>query len=243
MIDPSETPESAPQAPKHWADNFVAFDTETTGFSNKARVIEVAVVRFEHGKPTQTYATLINPGDDLDWQSSETIGALKINNLSREQLEGQPPFEDIFAQLMLQFAAAPVWVAHNKSFDLRMLRQEREFITAKYQREYSVMVPKPKAVLDTMLIDVGLDARPTSSRKLEQVASRWLIRNEDEQNLHRAQADTELCGRVLLAMLKCPELSNLSLAQVIEFHKEADKAWSGMRAQAYAQAKNRNRRS
>ena len=236
--EPTDQPAQETKLYKHWADSFVAFDTETTGFSPAARVIEVSVLRFECGQLKTAFNTLLDPGEAVNWTSPETLGALKVNRITREQLIGQPRFEDVFATLMMQFAASPVWVAHNKAYDLRMLKNEREIITRKYNQEYSVMVPKPKAVLDTMLLDVFLDTRPLVSRKLEEVASRWIIKTAAVQQTHRAQEDAEDCGRTLLAMLEQrPELAQMPLRQVIEAHKKAEQAWANMRAQVYARTK------
>ena len=46
---------------------FAVVDVETTGFSPRLhdRVVEVAVVRLEHGQPVEEYTTLVNPGRDV----------------------------------------------------------------------------------------------------------------------------------------------------------------------------------
>ncbi len=61
-----------------WADSFVALDTETTGLDSKARIVEIALVTFEGGKPVQTWSKLLRP-KGCDIYGPECAKAFAVN--------------------------------------------------------------------------------------------------------------------------------------------------------------------
>jgi DNA polymerase-3 subunit epsilon len=176
-----------------WSDRFVAFDTETTGVGETAQIVEIAVVLFDCGNIVDLYEQRCNPVG-VDWDDPRVIEALGVNHLRREDLEACPPFSDVFEDICGKLNAAPVWVAHNADFDLRMLRQERMRLADPYAAR--LRVPLPVAVLDTLLLDFAL-VHGFLKRRLDVVGPRWKV---DNTAPHRARGDAMVCGEVLRRM-------------------------------------------
>ncbi|MCY4176521.1 MAG: exonuclease domain-containing protein [Acidimicrobiaceae bacterium] len=96
---------------------FAVIDTETTGFSKQDRVVEIACVTVSDGEVVDEYESLLQPDRDP--------GPVHIHGLTATMLESAPAFETIAPDIAARIDGA-VLVAHNASFDLRMLRQEVE---------------------------------------------------------------------------------------------------------------------
>lgn len=168
---------------KSWA----VFDTETTGMGRDARIIELGIVTFEGGRIVQRWSSLFNP-PGTDWEHPDVVKALAVNGITREQLQDAPTFEAKLPELLVQFDAS-VWVAHNISFDSRMLLQEFNRCNAKYRApEFRVCT-----------LDLARKYHPAPGNKLAEVASRFDV---TLNGAHRAVADAEACGYILAAMVR-----------------------------------------
>ena len=96
-------------------ERFAVIDTETTGFGKKDRVIEIAVVLVEGMEIVQEWETLINPERDISNSS--------IHGITPEIVSLAPTFAEISSELS-RIIDGTFIVAHNLSFDQRMLEQE-----------------------------------------------------------------------------------------------------------------------
>lgn len=175
-----------------WHQSYISFDTETTGVGKDARIAEIAIIRFEGLEPVETWDTLLNPGD-IDWESPGVTKALEVNHLTKEQLADAPSFKDTVDTIIKKLGIAPVLVAHNAEFDLRMLAQEE----ARLGLGAEARSAKSNLVLDTMLLDYSL-VTGYLKRRLDVVCPRWGI---ELGNGHRARIDALACGRVLAKMV------------------------------------------
>ena len=95
----------------------VALDTETTGTSNEDKIVEIACVEVIDGVIGSSWQTLINPKREI------SAGAVAVHGLTNEFLEGQPTFDEVVDDLNL-FIGESTILAHNISFDMRMLNNE-----------------------------------------------------------------------------------------------------------------------
>jgi DNA polymerase-3 subunit epsilon len=96
----------------------VFVDIETNGLNHiRGRVIEVGVLRVEHGQVVSTYNTLINPETNLP-QFITTLTGISANDFATA-----PNFADISADLHDVLDGA-IFVAHNVRFDYSFLKQE-----------------------------------------------------------------------------------------------------------------------
>jgi DNA polymerase-3 subunit epsilon len=96
-------------------ERFAVIDTETTGFGKKDRVLEIAVVLVEGKEIVQEWETLINPERDISNSS--------IHGITPEIVSLAPTFAEISSEFS-RIIDGTFMVAHNLSFDQRMLVQE-----------------------------------------------------------------------------------------------------------------------
>ena len=99
----------------------VVIDCETTGLGKYDRVVEIAAVTLDSQtwELIDEYDTLINPERD--------VGCTDIHGVTASMVEAAPVFPEIAAALSRRLHGS-VLIAHNLSFDTRMLRQEFERI-------------------------------------------------------------------------------------------------------------------
>ena len=96
----------------------VFVDIETTGGSYRSsRVLEVAVIRYEHGEVVQEFSTLLNPHTYIP-ASITTLTGIAANDVV-----DAPTFSDIADELMEVMDGA-VFIAHNVRFDYSFLKHE-----------------------------------------------------------------------------------------------------------------------
>ena len=94
---------------------FAVIDTETTGFGKTDRLLEIAVVLVEGNEIVQEWETLINPERD--------ISNSNIHGITPEVVSLAPTFAEIDSEFS-RLIHGSIMVAHNISFDQRMLEQE-----------------------------------------------------------------------------------------------------------------------
>lgn len=92
-------------------------DVETTGLSGRDRIVEFACITVADGEVVDEYETLIQPNRDP--------GPVHIHGITPDMLQTAPVFEDVAADIAGRLDGA-VLVAHNISFDIRMLCQEAQ---------------------------------------------------------------------------------------------------------------------
>lgn len=200
-----------------WAENFVAWDTETTGFGPTARILEIAAVRFVGGEVVDEWSALFFP-EGVDWQSEKVQGALKVNHLTYAELrEKGRPFADVLPEMRERFRASPVWVAHNASFDEDMLGNELRRIWPKGGADF----PRPELSVCTMRLAKYLTP-DEPAHKLANVAQRFRVEQVDA---HRATVDAEVCGKALVQMY----MESLVPHHTEEFRAVLDKAEAAYR--------------
>src|SRR6187402_2673455 len=104
----------------HTLRSFVAVDTETTGLDfEHDRLIELAAVRFEDGKPVANFEALVAPGKALS-----PVSRL-ITGLTAEELEAAPPAAETLRAFLAFVGDLPL-VAHNAEFDAHFVRRTLE---------------------------------------------------------------------------------------------------------------------
>ena len=96
----------------------VFVDIETNGLNHiRGRVIEVAAIRVENGKVTETFRSLIDPETELPYYITNLTG------ITTNDLKGAPTFDQIAEDLKSVLKDA-IFVAHNVRFDYSFLKQE-----------------------------------------------------------------------------------------------------------------------
>ncbi|MEO5950493.1 MAG: exonuclease domain-containing protein [Candidatus Saccharimonadales bacterium] len=96
----------------------VFVDIETTGGSYRnSRVLEVAAIRFENGKITKEYSTLINPESYIPAAITHLTGIHEVD------IVDAPVFADIADELS-DILSGAIFIAHNVRFDYSFLKHE-----------------------------------------------------------------------------------------------------------------------
>lgn len=164
---------------------FIAFDTETTGFSPyKDRIIELGAVLFINNKETAYFNSLVK----TDVKNS--YHAYKANKISEEMLESAPLEIDIYPKLV-EFLEEVlkgniILVVHNAIFDMRFLKNTLERLGYIGHIRY----------LDTVKAS---HIFPTIDHCQSTIAEYLGIVNKNE---HRAYTDALTCGKILNKVLE-----------------------------------------
>lgn len=161
----------------------VVLDTETTGFPKQewSRVIELAAVLLDRdGKEVSSWSSLIKP-DVLDERAD---GALAVNHITREMLEGQPDTGSAAMSFLawLSSHGLPKVTAFNVGFDCSMLKK----MGLQVEWAPCVMLAAQKAM--------GVDGWP----KLSAAAEHFNVPVEGDA--HRALTDARTAARIVVAI-------------------------------------------
>jgi len=153
-------------------ERFAVIDTETTGFGKTDRLVEVAVVLVEGNEIIQEWETLINPERD--------ISNSNIHGITSEVVSLAPTFAEIDSEFS-RLIHGSIMVAHNISFDQRMLEQE-----------YS----KVKKQVD---LGMGFCTLQATKLKLEVACKEYGITNV---SAHRALTDARATALIFIKILE-----------------------------------------
>ena len=94
-------------------DNFLIFDTETTGLGEDDEIIELGIIDCSGAV---LYDGLFRPEKDVHW------AAAKVSGLTNDRLSNEPLFKDEFNKIMQVMNGRPI-IAFNEGFDERMFYQ------------------------------------------------------------------------------------------------------------------------
>lgn len=97
-------------------DDFVILDTESTGLSKTAEIVELAVIN-ANGKVL--YESTFYPKVEVDTMAS------KVNGFTRKNLEGSPLFKDEWEKIEKAIDGRSI-LCHNTPFDKRLIKQTCE---------------------------------------------------------------------------------------------------------------------
>ena len=97
--------------------DFVALDTETSGLTARAEIVEVSAIRFESFRPVSVFSTLCRPYGTI------SPAAEAVHGISQRDVRNAPRFAEILQELETYLGDLPL-VAHNAPFDLKMLASE-----------------------------------------------------------------------------------------------------------------------
>lgn len=195
----------------HWLDNVISIDTETTGLSEKAEIVEIAAVHYYQGRKVREWSTFCMPvlakKDDPD-----VVRALEVNKIEWDYLvynafTFRKQVDRIYEEL-----SDVVWVAHNMEFDLRMIRSE-------FKRQGRDLA-FPHVAVCTKLLDCLFNPGQ-NSYKLVDVAQRWHVPQVDA---HRALVDAQVCGQVFVNMIAAGRLPP-TMEEGTRLLQEGERAW------------------
>lgn len=97
--------------------NFVALDTETSGMTARAEIVEVSAIRFERFRPVAVFTSLCKPYGKI------SPDAAAVHGITDRDVRFSPRFAEILSDLEAFLGDLPL-VAHNAPFDMKMLAAE-----------------------------------------------------------------------------------------------------------------------
>lgn len=163
------------------------FDVETTGLdpTKGHRIVEIAGVRIEGNTiiTEPTFSAYVNPERDIPWEAKQ------VHHIDEQTVRHAPTIMEVLPQF-LEFAKGSILVAHNATFDMGFLRNEKDFCWG--------YIELPEC-LCTMRLSQSLF--PTAFRhNLDTVAQKFGFTLPTER--HRALPDVILTAQVLLKMVQ-----------------------------------------
>ncbi|WP_312713964.1 exonuclease domain-containing protein [Corynebacterium flavescens] len=185
---------------------FAVVDVETTGFGHGDRVIEIAIIACDgNGEEVERFESLIQPDRD--------IANSNIHGITATMVEDAPQFAEISSRVARLLSGRTV-VAHNASFDARMIAQE-------FARCGVELPPAKQWTIDTMTWSRRL--LPGSPGKLSAALECLGIKNSQA---HAAMGDTEATARLFLELVRkgaeisAHPLPNLSTGSSVTTHTD-----------------------
>ena len=163
-------------------------DFETTGFDeNLDRVVEVGVVCFQHGEVTARHNFLINPEQPIP------ESAIAVHGITDAMVADAPRFWQI-AEELRQALVGHLPAAYNATFDRKFMHAE--------MRRAAILTDLPAAVDPRVtwvdpLVWVRELMADEKSKRLGDICEKLAIPLADA---HRAWADSEAAGRVLMTL-------------------------------------------
>ena len=163
---------------------FVAIDFETANYSELS-ICSVGIAVFENNQLADTYYSLIRPPKGYGWFRSDWITG--CHGISHTDVYNAPEFPAVAPEIFARLSVADVVVAHNAQFDMRVLHS-----TAVH---FNLPCPAFEYLCTCQLAKRVWPQLP--DKQLPTVAAH--IGHKFEH--HRALADAEAAGRILLAMM------------------------------------------
>ncbi|WP_255312465.1 exonuclease domain-containing protein, partial [Corynebacterium flavescens] len=161
---------------------YVVVDVETTGFGRADRILEIAIIACDAGgEEVERFESLVQPDRDIPNAS--------IHGITPTMVADAPTFAEVSSQVA-RLLSERVFVAHNASFDARMISQE-------FSRLGVELPPAQQWAIDTMVWSRRL--LPGAPGKLNQALDSLGIINA---HTHSAMGDTAATVQLFLELLR-----------------------------------------
>lgn len=161
---------------------YVVVDVETTGFGRADRILEIAIIACDAGgEEVERFESLVQPDRDIPNAS--------IHGITPTMVADAPTFAEVSSQVA-RLLSGRVFVAHNASFDARMISQE-------FSRLGVELPPAQQWAIDTMVWSRRL--LPGAPGKLNQALDSLGIINA---HAHSAMGDTAATAQLFLELLR-----------------------------------------
>lgn len=159
---------------------FVAVDLETTGLDfEKDEIIEVALVRFENGKPTDSVDYLVKPVTAALRPFIESLTGIKEADIASAE-----DFASVAGKICSFIGDLPL-VAHNAAFDSKFLKQTLAKVGVAYDDH----------VFWDSLTFSRIAYQDVANHRLETLVQALDI---ERSRAHRALPDAEACGKLFV---------------------------------------------
>lgn len=120
---------------------YAILDTETTGGQyNQEGITEIAIYKFDGHQIVDQFISLVNPEKEIQ------PFVIKLTGINNAMLRSAPKFYEV-AKRIIEITEGCIIVAHNASFDYRILRLEFGRLGYEFQRETLCTVELSKRLL------------------------------------------------------------------------------------------------
>ena len=167
----------------HPLTRLVALDTETTGFSNSDKIVEIACIEIINGEIGSSFHRYVNPIIEIPDR------AFDVHGLSEEFLNDKPKFKAV-ADDLLGFIGDSTLVIHNASYDLRMINNELKSIGYPALNNEAICTLKSAKKSMKELVE---------SKSLDSLCDYFEI-DRSKRITHGALVDTELLADLFVTM-------------------------------------------
>lgn len=107
---------------------YAVLDIETTGGKyNEERITEIAIYKFDGNQVLDSFASLINPEKKIQ------DFVVKLTGINNKMLLNAPKFYEV-AKRILEITENCILVAHNSSFDYRVIKNEYKSLGYQYNK-------------------------------------------------------------------------------------------------------------
>ena len=157
--------------------DFITIDFETAKYSRES-ACSVGLVKYQKGKPVDTFYSLIRP-PVLYIRPDFTA----IHGLTADDVKDAPAFSEIWESNILPFIGTLPLAAHNASFDMGVLKAVINWYELpSFSFNYFCTVAMSRAVWPEL-----------PSHSLPKLAAKFGI----NYNAHNALADAQVCGDII----------------------------------------------
>ncbi len=161
-------------------DEFVVFDIETTGLSNRScGITEIGAVKVKNGEVLERYGTFVNPEMPIPADVTELTG------ITDEMVKDARTIGEVLPEF-LAFVGDRLLIAHNADFDIGFIRMAAKKCGLPFENPY----------LDTLALSRHLNAE-LKTHKLDALAKYFDL---GQFNHHRAKDDAEMLAMIYFKM-------------------------------------------
>jgi DNA polymerase-3 subunit epsilon len=187
----------------------VIIDFETTGLSAATdKPVEIAAVRYQHGRFVRAYQTLLDPGGPIPAE------ATAVHSITDEMVLGKPTLMDV-AHELYDVAAAAIPCAYNAPFD-------RSFLHAAITGNDCAAFDPSISWIDVYVMVAKIDrfVRGKGGKKLGAACARWGV---EHTGAHRAWGDAQATAQLLYRLHEVGKVRDCPLRRLLE-HTDAMRA-------------------
>lgn len=188
---------------------FIALDLETTGLDyEKDEIIEVALVRFENGVPTESVDYLVKP---IEAKLRPFIESL--TGISQADVDQAEDFASVAGKIVSFIGDLPV-VAHNVTFDSKFLRQTLLKVGISFEDH---------VFWDSLTLS-RIAYQDVPNHRLDTLVQ---ILNIERSRAHRALPDADACGKLFVMAYEKISQMDAWLVDALT-HVSAGTSWEGL---------------
>lgn len=162
-------------------------DFETTGLKDNYAV-SLALIRIEDNNIKFAKYYLINPNAEIEY------AAYKVHGIKQSDVEKQPTFKEIWTEIS-PFISGEILVAHNSSYDVRVIKKEIQ--------RYGLFCKPFKSVCTCKNAKKFINKENIDNYKLDTVCNYLGIKLGTH---HDARDDTDACRLIFNKLIKLGDL-------------------------------------